>query len=98
MTPYFLMMFTALLLALIGMAIHRTHFISVLLCIETMMLTLYFIMAHLALHTSTPTNTTMPLMLLTLSACEAGTGLALLVATVRTHSSDHMNNINMLQC
>nr|YP_002791193.1 NADH dehydrogenase subunit 4L [Blanus cinereus]ABZ79348.1 NADH dehydrogenase subunit 4L [Blanus cinereus] len=98
MTPHFFMLTTAFILGLIGMAFHRIHLISVLLCIETMMLTLYFILTTMALNPATPTTTSAPLMLLTLSACEAGTGLALLVATVRTHSNDHMNNMNILQC
>ncbi|NWH69017.1 NU4LM oxidoreductase, partial [Geococcyx californianus] len=40
----------------------------------------------------------LPILILTFSACEAGTGLALLVASTRTHGSDHLHNFNLLQC
>uniref|UniRef100_A0A8C3TCN3 NADH-ubiquinone oxidoreductase chain 4L n=1 Tax=Chelydra serpentina TaxID=8475 RepID=A0A8C3TCN3_CHESE len=34
----------------------------------------------------------------TFSACEAAIGLSLLVASSRTHGSDHLQNLNLLQC
>nr|YP_086888.1 NADH dehydrogenase subunit 4L [Geocalamus acutus]AAT08537.1 NADH dehydrogenase subunit 4L [Geocalamus acutus] len=98
MTPQLIALISAFLLAMVGMMLHRLHFISILLCIESMMLSLYCMMTTLTFYTHTPTTATMPIMLLTLSACEASTGLALLVATIRTHSSDHMAAMNMLQC
>uniref|UniRef100_A0A8C3IJM1 NADH dehydrogenase subunit 4L n=1 Tax=Chrysemys picta bellii TaxID=8478 RepID=A0A8C3IJM1_CHRPI len=36
--------------------------------------------------------------LLCLETCEAGIGLSLLVASSRTHGSDHLQNLNLLQC
>uniref|UniRef100_A0A318D602 NADH dehydrogenase subunit 4L n=2 Tax=cellular organisms TaxID=131567 RepID=A0A318D602_9GAMM len=38
------------------------------------------------------------MILLTFSACEASSGLALLVAATRTHGSDQLKNLNLLQC
>nr|YP_086862.1 NADH dehydrogenase subunit 4L [Diplometopon zarudnyi]AAT08511.1 NADH dehydrogenase subunit 4L [Diplometopon zarudnyi] len=98
MTLYILILMMAFLLNLTGMTFYRVHLISVLLCIESMMLVLYILLANIALTTISPNMATTPLILLTLSACEAGTGLALLVATTRTHSSDHLNTMNLLQC
>jgi len=40
--------------------------------------------------------TLMPLLMLTLSACEAGTGLVILVASTRTHGSNYLHNLNLL--
>uniref|UniRef100_A0A8C9KWD6 NADH dehydrogenase subunit 4L n=1 Tax=Serinus canaria TaxID=9135 RepID=A0A8C9KWD6_SERCA len=53
--------YSAFTLSSLGLAFHRTHLISALLCLER-------------------------------------TGLALLVASTRTHGSDHLHNFNLLQC
>nr|YP_002970827.1 NADH dehydrogenase subunit 4L [Oplurus grandidieri]BAH70377.1 NADH dehydrogenase subunit 4L [Oplurus grandidieri] len=94
---HFIMMIT-FMLNLMGLSMHRTHLISALLCIEGMMLALFIILtmfsSTLQLSTLTPT----PIMLLAMSACEASTGLALLIATSRTHGNDHIKNLNLLQC
>nr|YP_009227531.1 NADH dehydrogenase subunit 4L [Notiomystis cincta]AGI51014.1 NADH dehydrogenase subunit 4L [Notiomystis cincta]AIM46895.1 NADH dehydrogenase subunit 4L [Notiomystis cincta]QOD96896.1 NADH dehydrogenase subunit 4L [Notiomystis cincta] len=82
----------------LGLAFHRTHLISALLCLEGMMLSMYVALAMWPIHTQTPSATLLPIMMLTFSACEAGTGLALLVASTRTHGSDHLHNFNLLQC
>lgn len=50
------------------------------------------------LQTNTGTLAASPILLLTLSVCEASAGLALLVATTRTHGSDRLQNLNLLQC
>lgn len=39
-----------------------------------------------------------PIILLSISACGAGTGLALLVASVRTHATDKIKNLTLLKC
>ncbi|CDQ93076.1 unnamed protein product [Oncorhynchus mykiss] len=39
-----------------------------------------------------------PILLLAFSACEASAGLALLVATARTHGTDRLQSLNLLQC
>nr|AEX68586.1 NADH dehydrogenase subunit 4L [Eremias argus] len=95
-TPFLLSI--SFLLGLLGLVLHRTHFMSVLICIETMMLVLYLMMASFTSVTNTTTSATMPILLLALSACEASSGLALLVATSRTHGTDHMKNLNLLKC
>ena len=38
------------------------------------------------------------MLLLAFSACEAAVGLALLVATTRTHGTDRLQSLNLLQC
>nr|YP_009131581.1 NADH dehydrogenase subunit 4L [Zootoca vivipara]AJF22983.1 NADH dehydrogenase subunit 4L [Zootoca vivipara] len=89
---------TSFLLNLLGLSFHRIHFMSILICLEGMMLTLYLMMSSITSTMNIPTTTMLPILLLTLSACEASTGLALMVATSRTHGTDHMKTLNLLKC
>nr|YP_009258914.1 NADH dehydrogenase subunit 4L [Emberiza elegans]AIL31483.1 NADH dehydrogenase subunit 4L [Emberiza elegans]AQU13950.1 NADH dehydrogenase subunit 4L [Emberiza elegans] len=90
--------YSAFTLSSLGLAFHRTHLISALLCLESMMLSMYVALAMWPIQIQSSTSTILPILMLTFSACEAGTGLALLVASTRTHGSDHLHNFNLLQC
>nr|ACI31695.1 NADH dehydrogenase subunit 4L [Spizella atrogularis] len=90
--------YSAFTLSSLGLAFHRTHLISALLCLESMMLSMYVALAMWPIQTQSSTSTIIPILMLTFSACEAGTGLALLVASTRTHGSDHLHNFNLLRC
>nr|YP_009590183.1 NADH dehydrogenase subunit 4L [Piranga lutea]YP_009590196.1 NADH dehydrogenase subunit 4L [Piranga flava]YP_009590209.1 NADH dehydrogenase subunit 4L [Piranga hepatica]QBM09976.1 NADH dehydrogenase subunit 4L [Piranga lutea]QBM09989.1 NADH dehydrogenase subunit 4L [Piranga flava]QBM10002.1 NADH dehydrogenase subunit 4L [Piranga flava]QBM10028.1 NADH dehydrogenase subunit 4L [Piranga hepatica]QBM10041.1 NADH dehydrogenase subunit 4L [Piranga hepatica] len=90
--------YSAFTLSSLGLAFHRTHLISALLCLESMMLSMYIALAMWPIQMQSSTSTILPILMLTFSACEAGTGLALLVASTRTHGSDHLHNFNLLQC
>nr|YP_010000685.1 NADH dehydrogenase subunit 4L [Prunella himalayana]QOD96597.1 NADH dehydrogenase subunit 4L [Prunella himalayana] len=90
--------YSAFTLSSLGLAFHRTHLISALLCLESMMLSMYVALAMWPIQTQSSSSTILPIIMLTFSACEAGTGLALLVASTRTHGSDHLHNFNLLQC
>ncbi|NP_007570.1 NADH dehydrogenase subunit 4L (mitochondrion) [Alligator mississippiensis] len=81
----------------IGLIMYHTHLLSTLLCLEGMMLSIFMALTMLSLdlHTS---SFILPLTVLTLSACEAGVGLALLVASARTHNTASLKNLNLLQC
>nr|YP_010892952.1 NADH dehydrogenase subunit 4L [Lampris incognitus]WJQ22787.1 NADH dehydrogenase subunit 4L [Lampris incognitus]WNH36956.1 NADH dehydrogenase subunit 4L [Lampris incognitus] len=85
-------------LGLVGLAFHRTHLLSALLCLEGMMLSLFIALAIWALQFNVIGYSTTPMFLLSLSACEASVGLALLVATARTHGTDRLQSLNLLQC
>nr|YP_010960647.1 NADH dehydrogenase subunit 4L [Ophidion muraenolepis]WNH38089.1 NADH dehydrogenase subunit 4L [Ophidion muraenolepis] len=98
MTPAHYALSSAFLLGLAGLTFHRNHFISALLCLEGMMLSLYVSISVWALDLSVMTYCALPPLLLAFSACEASAGLALLVATTRTHSSNQLQNLNLLQC
>nr|BAJ09907.1 NADH dehydrogenase subunit 4L [Stolephorus chinensis]BAJ09917.1 NADH dehydrogenase subunit 4L [Stolephorus waitei] len=89
---------TAFILGLMGVAFHRTHLLSALLCLEGMMLSLFMALSIWSLHIGTMNFMPAPMMLLAFSACEASAGLALLVATARTHGTDRLQNLNLLQC
>nr|YP_006883741.1 NADH dehydrogenase subunit 4L [Nesopsar nigerrimus]YP_006883754.1 NADH dehydrogenase subunit 4L [Gnorimopsar chopi]YP_006883767.1 NADH dehydrogenase subunit 4L [Chrysomus ruficapillus]YP_006883806.1 NADH dehydrogenase subunit 4L [Chrysomus icterocephalus]YP_006883871.1 NADH dehydrogenase subunit 4L [Xanthopsar flavus]YP_006883962.1 NADH dehydrogenase subunit 4L [Agelaioides badius]AFS65681.1 NADH dehydrogenase subunit 4L [Nesopsar nigerrimus]AFS65694.1 NADH dehydrogenase subunit 4L [Gnori len=90
--------YSAFALSSLGLAFHRTHLISALLCLESMMLSMYVALAMWPIQIQSSVSTILPILMLTFSACEAGTGLALLVASTRTHGSDHLHNFNLLQC
>nr|YP_010745509.1 NADH dehydrogenase subunit 4L [Emberiza godlewskii yunnanensis]WEU53476.1 NADH dehydrogenase subunit 4L [Emberiza godlewskii yunnanensis] len=90
--------YSAFTLSSLGLAFHRTHLISALLCLESMMLSMYIALAMWPIQTQSSVSTILPILMLTFSACEAGAGLALLVASTRTHGSDHLHNFNLLQC
>nr|YP_636143.1 NADH dehydrogenase subunit 4L [Phenacobius mirabilis]ABF74899.1 NADH dehydrogenase subunit 4L [Phenacobius mirabilis] len=98
MTPVHFSLTTAFILGLMGLAFHRAHLLSALLCLEGMMLSLFIALALWTLQFESMSFSTAPMLLLAFSACEASTGLALLVATARTHGTDRLQNLNLLQC
>nr|YP_002154603.1 NADH dehydrogenase subunit 4L [Ablennes hians]YP_009355476.1 NADH dehydrogenase subunit 4L [Dermogenys pusilla]BAG69280.1 NADH dehydrogenase subunit 4L [Ablennes hians]BAX03755.1 NADH dehydrogenase subunit 4L [Dermogenys pusilla]BBU25652.1 NADH dehydrogenase subunit 4L [Ablennes hians]BBU25665.1 NADH dehydrogenase subunit 4L [Dermogenys pusilla] len=85
-------------LGLAGLTFHRTHLLSALLCLETMMLSLFMVLSLWVLQLDSTSFSPSPMILLAFSACEASAGLALLVATARTHGTDHLQSLNLLQC
>nr|QOP62276.1 NADH dehydrogenase subunit 4L [Manacus manacus] len=98
MTFLHLSFYSAFTLSSLGLAFHRMHLISALLCLESMMLSMYIALSMWPIQTQTTSPTLMPILMLAFSACEAGAGLAVLVASTRTHGSDHLHNLNLLQC
>nr|YP_006883610.1 NADH dehydrogenase subunit 4L [Mobula japanica]AIZ03126.1 NADH dehydrogenase subunit 4L [Mobula mobular]AFQ55908.1 NADH dehydrogenase 4L [Mobula japanica]AIZ03020.1 NADH dehydrogenase subunit 4L [Mobula japanica]AIZ03139.1 NADH dehydrogenase subunit 4L [Mobula japanica]AIZ03191.1 NADH dehydrogenase subunit 4L [Mobula japanica] len=98
MTPIHFTFSTAFILSLMGLALNRSHLLSALICLEGMMLSLFVAISLWSTTMATPICSLAPMILLTFSACEASSGLALLVATARTHGSDTLKNLNLLQC
>nr|WNH20277.1 NADH dehydrogenase subunit 4L [Scarus psittacus] len=98
MMPIHFAFTTAFALGLTGLAFQRTHLLSALLCLEGMMLTLYIALSLWTLQLDSSGFSPAPMILLAFSACEASAGLAILVATSRTHGSDRLKNLNLLQC
>nr|WHL46404.1 NADH dehydrogenase subunit 4L [Pelophylax cerigensis] len=94
MTFLLIMMFT---IVLMGLSFHRMHLLSALLCLEGMMLTIFI---GLSLWPSQLSIAPLmaPLVMLTMSACEAGLGLSLMIATARSHGNDNLKTLNLLQC
>nr|YP_009509405.1 NADH dehydrogenase subunit 4L [Nanorana ventripunctata]AQZ24938.1 NADH dehydrogenase subunit 4L [Nanorana ventripunctata] len=91
------LLITMFAIVFMGLSFHRTHLLSALLCLEGMMLTIYI---ALSLWPSQLTLSPLmfPLIVLTMSACEAGLGLSLMIATARSHGSDNLKTLNLLQC
>nr|YP_006884001.1 NADH dehydrogenase subunit 4L [Petrochromis trewavasae]YP_009308437.1 NADH dehydrogenase subunit 4L [Serranochromis robustus]AOS85584.1 NADH dehydrogenase subunit 4L [Serranochromis robustus]CCJ09273.1 NADH dehydrogenase subunit 4L [Petrochromis trewavasae] len=98
MTPTHFAFSSTFLLGLAGLAFHRTHLLSALLCLEGMMLSLFIALSMWTLQLNSTNFSASPMLLLAFSACEASAGLALLVATARTHGTDRLQNLNLLQC
>nr|YP_010397858.1 NADH dehydrogenase subunit 4L [Rasbora kalbarensis]UQJ79070.1 NADH dehydrogenase subunit 4L [Rasbora kalbarensis] len=98
MTPMHFSFSSAFTLGLMGLTFNRVHLLSALLCLEGMMLSLFIALALWALQFESTGFSSTPILLLAFSACEASTGLALLVATARTHGTDHLQNLSLLQC
>nr|YP_010709400.1 NADH dehydrogenase subunit 4L [Pseudanthias pascalus]WCR63073.1 NADH dehydrogenase subunit 4L [Pseudanthias pascalus] len=88
----------AFLLGLAGLSFHRMHLLSALLCLEGMMLSLFIALSLWILQTDSTNFSAAPMLLLAFSACEASAGLSLLVATARTHGSDRLQSLSLLQC
>nr|YP_007627182.1 NADH dehydrogenase subunit 4L [Chaeturichthys stigmatias]YP_009229147.1 NADH dehydrogenase subunit 4L [Amblychaeturichthys hexanema]AGH15496.1 NADH dehydrogenase subunit 4L [Chaeturichthys stigmatias]ALS46762.1 NADH dehydrogenase subunit 4L [Amblychaeturichthys hexanema]QDA81968.1 NADH dehydrogenase subunit 4L [Chaeturichthys stigmatias] len=98
MTPVQFAFSASFSLGLAGLAFQRAHLLSALLCLEGMMLSLYLAFSLWTLELGASNFSAPPMLLLAFSACEAGAGLALLVATARTHGSDQLQNLNLLRC
>nr|YP_010133216.1 NADH dehydrogenase subunit 4L [Fundulus zebrinus]QQL02995.1 NADH dehydrogenase subunit 4L [Fundulus zebrinus]QQL03008.1 NADH dehydrogenase subunit 4L [Fundulus zebrinus] len=98
MTPIHFAFSSTFMLGLAGLAFHRTHLLSALLCLEGMMLSLFIALSLWTLQLNSTSFASSPMILLAFSACEAGAGLALLVATARTHGTDNLQSLNLLQC
>uniref|UniRef100_UPI0030FF2587 NADH dehydrogenase subunit 4L n=1 Tax=Thyrsites lepidopodea TaxID=3127375 RepID=UPI0030FF2587 len=98
MTPVHFAFSSSFMLGLAGLAFHRTHLLSALLCLEAMMLSLFIALSIWTLQLDSTSFSASPMLLLAFSACEASAGLALLVATSRTHGSDRLQSLNLLQC
>nr|YP_009144134.1 NADH dehydrogenase subunit 4L [Lithobates sylvaticus]AKE36772.1 NADH dehydrogenase subunit 4L [Lithobates sylvaticus] len=94
MTILLIMMFS---IVLAGLSFHRMHLLSALLCLEGMMLTIFIGLSLWPNQLSISPLMT-PLIMLTLSACEAALGLSLMIATARSHGTDNLKTLNLLQC
>nr|QID03206.1 NADH dehydrogenase subunit 4L [Pelodiscus axenaria] len=98
MMPLHLSYFMAFIISMTGFMLHRTSLISTLLCLETMMLSLFIATSLYPIQLQTTSFMLNPMLILTFSACEASLGLSLLVASSRTHNPNNLQNLNLLQC
>nr|YP_010960543.1 NADH dehydrogenase subunit 4L [Atheresthes evermanni]YP_010960556.1 NADH dehydrogenase subunit 4L [Atheresthes stomias]WNH19926.1 NADH dehydrogenase subunit 4L [Atheresthes stomias]WNH37946.1 NADH dehydrogenase subunit 4L [Atheresthes evermanni]WNH37959.1 NADH dehydrogenase subunit 4L [Atheresthes stomias] len=98
MSPTHFAFSSSFVLGLTGLAFQRSHLLSALLCLEGMMLSLFIAFSLWTLQLDSTNFSASPMLLLAFSACEASAGLALLVATARTHGTDRLQNLNLLQC
>nr|YP_009520492.1 NADH dehydrogenase subunit 4L [Nilssonia nigricans]AUZ97267.1 NADH dehydrogenase subunit 4L [Nilssonia nigricans] len=98
MTPLHFSYFITFTISMTGFMLHRTSLISTLLCLETMMLSLFIASSLHPMQLQTASFMLNPMLILSFSACEASLGLSLLVASSRTHSPNNLQNLNLLQC
>uniref|UniRef100_UPI00286CA05C NADH dehydrogenase subunit 4L n=1 Tax=Leptychaster arcticus TaxID=3048001 RepID=UPI00286CA05C len=93
----FILTISIFYLGILGILINRLHFLSILLCLELLLISLFLGLILWSFSIGSQYLLPNNLILLTLSACEASTGLSLMVALSRTHNSDLVVNINILQ-
>nr|AMN14455.1 NADH dehydrogenase subunit 4L [Meriones tamariscinus] len=98
MTPILLNLIVAFSLALLGTLMFRSHLMSTLLCMEGMMLSLFIMISISSLNSNSMITFPMPVIMLVFAACEAAVGLALLVKISNMYGTDHVQNLNLLQC
>nr|YP_009543768.1 NADH dehydrogenase subunit 4L [Glossobalanus marginatus]AXZ97168.1 NADH dehydrogenase subunit 4L [Glossobalanus marginatus] len=84
-------------LGCLGLIINRTHLLSALLCLELLLVSLFSGLAIWFTQTSAFPFSSTVMILLALSACEASAGLSLLVSISRTHGSDLIRSLSLLQ-
>nr|YP_010233784.1 NADH dehydrogenase subunit 4L [Thelenota ananas]QTA29884.1 NADH dehydrogenase subunit 4L [Thelenota ananas] len=90
-------LFSLFFLGIVGVVINRLHLLSLLLCLELLLVSLFLnITTWSQIHESL-TTLNFSILLLTFSACEASAGLALMVSLSRSHNTDLLVNINLLQ-
>nr|UYB79142.1 NADH dehydrogenase subunit 4L [Lirapex sp. ZZ-2022] len=84
------------LFSMLALSMQHKHLLSCLLSLEAMTLTLFFFL----LGESGMQNfeTFVVLIFITLAACEASLGLAVLVSLIRTHGNDYVYNYNLQKC
>nr|YP_009330761.1 NADH dehydrogenase subunit 4L [Heosemys grandis]APD79364.1 NADH dehydrogenase subunit 4L [Heosemys grandis] len=97
-TPVYFASFCTFIITILGFLLHQTYLIPTLLCLEGMMLSLFTILSMWSIQLEMSSFMLTPMLMLSFSACEAGMGLSLLVASSRTHGSNHLQNLNLLQC
>nr|QOW38126.1 NADH dehydrogenase subunit 4L [Aphyocharax rathbuni] len=98
MSTAFYALAAAFTLGVSGLALHRTHLISALLCLEGMMLSLFITMGLWALQLFVGAYTIAPMFLLAIGGCEAAVGLSLVTAMARTHKNEKTDNLTSLKC
>nr|QNE85697.1 NADH dehydrogenase subunit 4L [Schoenomyza litorella] len=85
-----------LLMGLFTFVSNRKHLLSMLLSLEYIVLSLFFILfIYLNMLNY---ETFFMLMFLVFSVCEGALGLSILVSMIRTHGNDYFQSFNILQC
>nr|YP_010960335.1 NADH dehydrogenase subunit 4L [Trinectes inscriptus]WNH37699.1 NADH dehydrogenase subunit 4L [Trinectes inscriptus] len=98
MTPTHFTFSSMFILGLAGLTFHRQHLISAIICLEGMMLSLFLALSLWSLQLTSANFSAVPMLFLVFAACETSAGLALMVATNRTHGTDRLQSLNLLQC
>nr|ALO70749.1 NADH deshydrogenase subunit 4L [Neobisnius villosulus] len=81
-------------MGLYSFCLKRKHFLLMLLSLEFIVLSLYFLLMLYLMDFSFEFYFSM--IFLTMSVCEGALGLSLLVSMIRTHGNDYFQTFNML--
>lgn len=87
---------TVICVSMFSVFIQRVHLLIVLLCLEIIILGLFFFSCvYFGISSG---SCYISLVLLTFAACEASVGLSLLVALIRSHGKDLMSTFGGFSC
>nr|YP_010022650.1 NADH dehydrogenase subunit 4L [Muscina pascuorum]QOP39498.1 NADH dehydrogenase subunit 4L [Muscina pascuorum] len=75
---------------------NRKHLLSMLLSLEYIVLSLFFLL-FIYLNLMNFSNF-FSMLFLVFSVCEGALGLSILVSMIRTHGNDYFQSFNILQC
>nr|YP_009371142.1 NADH dehydrogenase subunit 4L [Muscina angustifrons]ARR28377.1 NADH dehydrogenase subunit 4L [Muscina angustifrons] len=87
---------TLFFMGLLTFILNRKHLLSMLLSLEYIVLSLFFLL-FMYLNMMNFSNF-FSMMFLTFSVCEGALGLSILVSMIRTHGNDYFQSFNILQC
>ena len=83
-------------MALLALSLQYKHLLRVLLRLEAITINLFIIL--FALSTNITFRGETSLILITLGACEASLGLAILVAIIRSEGNDYVSRFSIHKC
>nr|ARI50078.1 NADH dehydrogenase subunit 4L [Tectus virgatus] len=83
-------------MSIVTLCFQYKHLLSCLLSLEAMTLNLFILL--LTISSTYNFEGQMCLILITMGACEASLGLAILVSLIRTHGNDYVNSFNSQKC
>nr|YP_010890257.1 NADH dehydrogenase subunit 4L [Conus marmoreus]WJJ70354.1 NADH dehydrogenase subunit 4L [Conus marmoreus] len=84
------------LVSLLTLSLQYKHLLSILLSLEAITMSLFVLMFSMSSNISLSGETS--LILITLGACEASLGLAILVAIIRAEGNDYVSSFTMHKC
>nr|WIM50717.1 NADH dehydrogenase subunit 4L [Conus ventricosus] len=84
------------LVSLLTLSLQYKHLLSILLSLEAVTMSLFVLMFSMSSNITLMGETS--LILVTLGACEASLGLAILVAIIRAEGNDYVSSFSMHKC
>nr|QIZ12658.1 NADH dehydrogenase subunit 4L [Callochiton steinenii] len=94
--PMFNISILLMFLAFLSFCLQRKHLLNVLLCLEMIILSLFMMMVSLMELLSNEGLTVF--IFLTMAACEASIGLAMLVVLIRNYGNDYVSSLSTHKC
>nr|YP_010536712.1 NADH dehydrogenase subunit 4L [Trochus sacellum]UYC29884.1 NADH dehydrogenase subunit 4L [Trochus sacellum] len=92
----FLVSSAGVFFSVVTLCLQYKHLLSALLSLEAMTLSLFVLL--MSVSSGFNLEGEMCLILITLGACEASLGLAILVSLIRTHGNDYVSSFSLQKC
>ncbi|YP_008963250.1 NADH dehydrogenase subunit 4L (mitochondrion) [Babylonia areolata] len=83
-------------MAIVALSLQYKHLLSILLSLEAITMNLFILTFSLTSNITFSGQTS--LILITLGACEASLGLAILVSIIRAEGNDYVSSFSMHKC